>query len=238
VTQLNRIERISFADQAYETLRASIVQGRYEPGYQLVEARLAAEMGVSRGPVREALKRLVEEGLVVDSLHRGSSVRVFTVDEIVDLYNVRIGLESVAIRLAAREGGPTEALRDAIDAMTAAGAAHDLAALAAHETAFHEALAELSGNDYISALFKSISAQVRMAMTLDNAAYSDPLEVAREHEPLVAAIERQDEDAAAALIVEHIGSSLEPALCRLAGQEEGTRAAGRLLVRPTERPPA
>jgi DNA-binding GntR family transcriptional regulator len=237
VTALDRIDRTSFADRSYETIRQSILQGRYEPGAQLVEARLAAELDVSRGPVREALKRLRDEGLVVDSLHRGTYVRVFTVDDIVDLYNVRLGLESVAIRLAARHDRETAALRKAIEAMAAAGRSDDLAAVATYELAFHEALAEMSGNEYIVSLFKSIAAQVRMAMALDNAAYSDPVEVAREHEPLVEAIEAGDEELAAERIAQHISSSLAPALCRLAGPTEAARAATRLLV-PLTFPPA
>src|SRR5207249_1345512 len=89
------------------------------------------ELGVSRGPVREALKRLRDEGLVVDSVHRGVYVRVFTVDDIVDLYNVRVGLESVAVRLAARLRSPTAPLRQSIDGMhAAAGAGADEAARA------------------------------------------------------------------------------------------------------------
>ena len=230
VAGLSRIERVSFAERAYVAIRESIVAGRFQPGEQLVEARLAAELDVSRGPVREALKRLREEGLVVDSLHRGVYVRAFTVDDIVDLYNVRVGLESVAIRLATRAARSTVPLRQAIDAMQAAASVGDFALLNSRELEFHEALCEMSGNEYVSSLFRSISGQVRIAFALDNAEYSDPLDVAREHVPLVEAIESGDEERAAALLGHHIVSTLAPTLRRLAGAQEAERARSRLLV--------
>jgi DNA-binding GntR family transcriptional regulator len=236
VASLDRIERVSFAERAYEAIRESILQGRFQPGEQLVEARLAADLDVSRGPVREALKRLRDEGLVVNCLHRGSYVRIFTVDDIVNLYNVRIGLESVAIRLATRERRSTALLCETIEAMAAAGRSGDLFALSAHELAFHEVLVQMSGNEYVIALFKSIAAQVRIAISLDNAEFTDPVDVAREHEPLVDAIEGGDEEVASTLLGEHIGSSLAPTLSRLAGRESAERAAARLLV-PLEFPP-
>jgi GntR family transcriptional regulator of gluconate operon len=233
---LARIERLSFAERAYAAIRESIIGGRFRPGEQLVEARLASELDVSRGPVREALKRLREEGLVVDSVHRGVYVRVFTVDDIVDLYNIRVGLESVAIRLATRLRSATIPLRESIDGMHAAASAGDFPLLNARELAFHEALCEMSRNRYVSSLFRSISGQVRIAFSLDNAEYSDAHEVAREHVPLVEAIESGDEDLAVRLIGQHVVGSLAPALDRLAGAEEAARASARLLVQVEDGP--
>lgn len=86
---------------AYELIRAAIVEQRYEPGQRMIEQRIAEELGLSRTPVREALRRLEAEGLVISERHRGASVRPISPTEVVDLYGLRIRLESYAAELAA-----------------------------------------------------------------------------------------------------------------------------------------
>lgn len=86
---------------AYHQIRTAIVEGRYEPGARLVEQRIAEEFDLSRTPVREALRSLEAEGLVVIEPNRGATVRTLHVDEIVDLYALRSRLEGYAAELAA-----------------------------------------------------------------------------------------------------------------------------------------
>ena len=231
---LGKIQRTSFAERAYDAIRESIVAGRFKAGDQLVETRLAEELGVSRGPVREALKRLREEGLVVDNLHKGAHVRTFNVGDIVDLYNVRIGLESVAIRLATRRRQSTKQLRELIDEMAAAAKDGDIGRLSNRELAFHETLCELSGNQYVYSLFRSIAAQVRVALELDSAEYDDPLKVAVEHRPLVTAIESGNEELAVRRLEEHVVQGVSAVLYHLAGAEEAEVALNRLLEPPAD----
>jgi DNA-binding GntR family transcriptional regulator len=85
---------------AYAQVRAAIVENRYPPGTRLVEQRIAEELGLSRTPVREALRRLEAEGLVVSEPNRGAMVRPLSETEVVDLYGLRIRLESYAVELA------------------------------------------------------------------------------------------------------------------------------------------
>lgn len=89
------------AERAYEQIRAAIVEGRYERGQRLVEQRIAAEYSLSRTPVREALRRLDAEGLVIIEKHRGAVVRPMATTEVLDLYGLRVQLESYAAGLAA-----------------------------------------------------------------------------------------------------------------------------------------
>ncbi|MEO5901733.1 MAG: GntR family transcriptional regulator [Ilumatobacteraceae bacterium] len=89
------------AERAYAQIRAAIVEGRYERGQRLVEQRIAAEYSLSRTPVREALRRLDAEGLVIIEKHRGAIVRPMATTEVLDLYGLRIQLESYAAGLAA-----------------------------------------------------------------------------------------------------------------------------------------
>lgn len=89
-------------EPVYERLRGGIVEGRYAPGARLVEQSIAADLGVSRTPVREALRRLESDGLVISERNRGVIVRTVTAADVDDLYELRGRLESYAAELAAR----------------------------------------------------------------------------------------------------------------------------------------
>lgn len=86
---------------AYARIREAIVEGRYRPGQRLIEQRIAEEIELSRTPVREALRRLEAEGLVVSEPNRGAAVRSVSIDELTDLYELRARLEAYAAELAA-----------------------------------------------------------------------------------------------------------------------------------------
>lgn len=229
---VERIERVSGAEAAYRAIRSSIASGRFEQGLRLTETRLSEDLGVSRALVREALNRLREEGLVVDQPYRGVHVRTFSVDDIVDIYNARIGLESVAARLIVRTGASPARLRELIEEMLSAAHENDIPALIERELGFHQALCDLSGNRCIADLFRSISAQVQTIIGLDTAAYGDPVGVARDHEPLVEAIEQGDEEVAVERLVRHLVDVVPP-LDRIDEASEEARAR---LLHPLERP--
>jgi len=96
------------ADHAYAQVRAAIVESRYPPGHRLVEQRIAEELGLSRTPVREALRMLEAEGLVVSERNRGAMVRPLSETEVVDLYGLRIRLESYAVEVATERASESE----------------------------------------------------------------------------------------------------------------------------------
>ena len=108
------LARTSYADQAHEAIRTWIVSGELPMGARLVETQLSERLGVSRAPVREAIRRLTEEGLVDAVPHVGATVRTLDGDGLVDLYNARAAVEAVAIRLAVRNRMPTRPLRDRV----------------------------------------------------------------------------------------------------------------------------
>lgn len=122
---------VAGAAHAYQHLRAAIVENRYPPGHRLVEQQLAAELGLSRTPVREALRMLEAEGLVVSERNRGAMVRPLSPTEVVDLYGLRIRLESYAVELATERATEAElgTLVDAADAFGSAIAAADVASV-------------------------------------------------------------------------------------------------------------
>lgn len=202
--------------RVYDALRASIVGGALQPEERLVESAIARQMGISRAPVREAIRQLQQEGLVVAAPWRGTSVVGVTAETIPHLYQVRAALETLAVRLLIARGIAVAAELDAIVAdIAAAATAGDLAAVVEHEVRFHEVLCERSGNPILARLFQAITAQVRMALTLDNGGYDDLHLVATEHLPLIAAIRDRDLPRALALLEAHILDSVAPLVRRL-----------------------
>lgn len=187
-------------------------------GSRLNEVHLAAELGTSRAPVREAIRRLAEEGLAVERPHQGAIVREFDAQLLADIYNVRASLERTAIRLVARQGMDVAPLRELVDAMAAAARTGDPSEIARRELEFHAVLIAGANNQTLSTLFRSLEGQVLMALALDDSGYLDLEEVAREHEPLISAIEDRDEITAARVMEEHILSTVGEVLNRLGGE--------------------
>lgn len=215
-----KVNHTSLAEQAYAGIRESIVRGQFEAGEQLVEARLAEAMGISRGPVRDGLKRLVQEGLVVHRPHQGTFVREFTADDLMSIYTIRIALETAAIRILAREARSSAALVDVLDQMESAAVDGRLEDLATLGYMFHRTMCELSGNVFIVDFFDVIGAQVQLALELDTVEYlhySTPADFVEAHADLVRAIDEGGEYEAAAHLESHILLGVNDVLSGFAG---------------------
>ena len=212
--------RPRLADLVYATIRTNIISGHYPMGSRLNEVHLAAELDTSRAPVREAIRRLSEEGLVRERPHQGAVVMEFDAESLVDLYNVRTSLERTTVRLVVKRKVDVSFLRGLIDEIAAAAASGDARQVAVSEFKFHEALCLAADNEPLTNLFRTLEGQILMALTLDDAEYSDLGDVAAEHEPILEAIEAGDEVGAADIIEEHIFSSIESVITRLGGDAE------------------
>lgn len=124
VSSLNPVERpLALGDQVYRTLRANLRNGKILPGYPLQEVQLAAQLGVSRTPVREALTRLASEGLV-SSDGRSFSVPALTLQNVDDIYEVRFLVEPEALRHVAEQAIDPATLAPVMQALEASVAAH------------------------------------------------------------------------------------------------------------------
>lgn len=210
--RLPRVERRKLADLAYAAIRDSIIAREFAMGERLVETKLAEELGMSRAPVREALRRLLEEGLVVERAHYGMFVQSFDWTEIVDLYNARVGLEMIALRLFVRSGASTTPLRAEIERRKRAASAGDVAEVVAADFAFHEGVFEGSGNRILCDLFRRLAAQTLIAITL---AHDVELEFAGQHVPIVEALERSDEDGAIDALLLVVASTFDRTVAQL-----------------------
>lgn len=201
------------AQPVYDRLRRAIVEGRYPPGARLVEQRLAEELDVSRTPVREAVRRLESEGLVVVERNRGAHVRPLSEGEIADLYEVRSRLEAYAAELAAARATAEDlvALRAAsasfAEAAAAAGRHRSVAAVRALDEAnarFHAALHAASGHARIRQL---VAGAVDAPLVFQALQRFDPQELARSvmfHQLIVEAVEAGESARAGRLMTEHV----------------------------------
>lgn len=190
-----------------DELRRLVITGELAPGTRIVEDRLAARLGVSRNPVREALQALAAEGFVDILPRRGAVVAQVTQEEAEDLFDVRAALEPLAARLAARrsDSAGRERLSDVLERARAATESGDLDTLAACNTEFHSVVVELSGNDYLGLLVAPMALRVQWVFRT-SAATRAPHSWT-EHEELLRAIVAGDEDFAEAVARSHVAAA-------------------------------
>ena len=143
-----RVENLTLWQRVYDHLRAEILSGRLEPGAELAEVALSEQLGVSRGPLREALGRLAAEGLVTVRPRRGAVVRSLSKQEFVELYQVREALEVLAVRLAVPRLGPQDVaeLEELVATMSAHAGRDEVTEFFEANSAFHLRLVQASGN--------------------------------------------------------------------------------------------
>jgi DNA-binding GntR family transcriptional regulator len=154
--------RMLLRDEVYDRVRDLIVTGELEPGRQLRDADIAQELGVSRTPVREALRRLEDEGLVEMSASRWTRVAELDVTEAERLYPIMWTLENLAISLTESiESEHLARLREANDRLLRALKAHDGVAASQADADFHELIAQASGNQELHRLIRDLKNRLR-----------------------------------------------------------------------------
>ncbi len=190
----------------HSEIERMILDAELEMGARINELALAARLGISRGPVREACRTLVQAGLLETLANRGFFVRKLTHKEVVDLYDVRAQLMRLAGGLVAERARPEQVaeLRAFVDAMDAAHAEHDTARFQNLNTEFHAALVTASDNRRLEEIYCGLAKESRLfrrrglvsdaAMALSN----------REHHDIVDAIADRDAARAAATMEYHI----------------------------------
>jgi DNA-binding GntR family transcriptional regulator len=155
------------ADRVAAELRGEILKGRLLPGSRLKDAQLAAQFQVSRNTLREALRLLVADGLVVTRLHAGSSVRRLSEDDVRDIYRVRRTIEISAVLGSSRATeAQLKALCDALDRTAAAVKQALWQDVGTASLAFHQAIVGLCGSERLDAFFANILAQLRLVFAV------------------------------------------------------------------------
>jgi DNA-binding GntR family transcriptional regulator len=206
----------TFAGRSLEVLRGMILDGELLPGERLNEVELARALGISRGPLREAIQRLTSDGLVVAVSHRGAYVRSFDAEELGELYEVRIALETHAVRLAARraDGGDLEDLREMLQ-VTEAVLESESASAYPTELDFHQRVVALAGNSMLLAATVDVHHKIQLARARSGRQPVRARRAFEEHRDVLAALRDGDEDHAAALMTAHLEHSLQSGLALL-----------------------
>ncbi|NMO55237.1 GntR family transcriptional regulator [Actinoplanes sp. TBRC 11911] len=200
-------QHLPLRDQVLAALRKGIISGDYPPGERLTEDRLAEDFGVSRNPVREALRVAEAEGFVVILPRRGAVVASPSSATIDDIFAVRERLETLAARLAAVRATPGDVvtLRAILDQARLATEHQDLRGVGELNSALHLRILEISGNPWLASIAKALYLHVQWVfqMTADvRAPHSWD-----EHIKLVDAIESGDGDLAESVALEHVGAA-------------------------------
>lgn len=215
----------SLREQIHERLRQAILSGELAPGAPVIEADLAARLGASRTPVREALRRLESEGLVEPRGLRGSVVRAVSADEIICIYEIRERLEGLAAQRASRTMGDDDyrALTELVRRMQASLA--DPIAFEQADSAFHDYVIEHADGPRLRRMLTDLREEITTWRFLSLSNLERRKITIKEHRAIVAAMRAHDEDAVAAAMSLHIAHARDSVLARRAEQDARNRTA-------------
>jgi DNA-binding GntR family transcriptional regulator len=197
--------RSNLREQIQDVLLQRIVEGTYQPGERIVETRIAQELGVSQGPVREALRDLEQLGCVVHEPGRGCSVRAFSAEELLEAFPVRAALEALAARLAAEqittaELAELDRLLERMRAAARRGDAHDQSQANA---SFHATVVRAARNATLERQWRMLEPYSRTYLTVSRPGI-DLVHLSDRHEPVLEALRRGDAEEAATAMHDHL----------------------------------
>lgn len=205
------------AEEVYRRVKQAITDGDLAPGTRLVESALAKRLGVSRTPVREALQRLVQDGLAAVDGGRGLIVARLSIENIRHAYVLREALEGLAARLAAAHQRPDllEILSGSLRAME--HGTRDVAAFDQAHSTFHDTIAEMSGNPFIIQALKGLDGFRTRMVSLDWVTQKRVFASVPEHRLIFEAIELRQPDLAEQHARTHVRQTRDGLIRRLGG---------------------
>ncbi|MET8087302.1 GntR family transcriptional regulator [Micromonospora sp. NPDC005194] len=202
------LESVSLVDLAVSRLTREILSGKSDPGERLVEEQLTRRLGISRAPLREALRLLAQQGLVEHVPRRGVRVATLSDRDVRELYELRDVLERFSVRAGIPVGRESDlaGLRATLDQMREATRAGDRMTVAESHRAFHVALVALAGNRQLSAVYGSILVKLQLYMAINlrrEAEVAQPLDGVHRHERLFEAVVGGDPEEVLAVLSAH-----------------------------------
>ncbi|MEU2419971.1 GntR family transcriptional regulator [Streptomyces sp. NPDC007851] len=206
-------------ERVLAALRQDIIEGRLAPGDRLVERELAERFGVSRVPVREAIRALVAEGFVLFESARRTVVRRLTPTDVKELFELREALEVYAAGLAAARATPEALaeLRELLGHAASATRSEDAETITDVNTRFHDRILALAGNSLLISVMEPVDGRLRW-LTRRNEEWPQLL---TEHRELYEAIASGDPDRARALALGHVRANYRSTVRHLFGEETG-----------------
>ena len=204
--EVNMNEYLPLRDVVFNTLRKAILRGELKPGERLMEIQLANKLGVSRTPVREAIRKLELEGLVLMIPRKGAEVADISEKSLKDVLEVREALEELAARLACdkitKEG--INRLKEAAQDFCSALKSNDITQMAEADVRFHDVICNATENQKLGQLLNNLREQMyryRIEYLKDQQVYEKLLS---EHEEIIRHIEKGEKDEAARVVSRHI----------------------------------
>ncbi|GAB2737043.1 GntR family transcriptional regulator [Salinifilum aidingensis] len=210
VPALSGVDRNTLREQSLHKLREAISSGQLVPGTRLIETELSEALAVSRGTLREALRHLVQEGLVVSDERGRLLVRALTVSEVRDIFAVRRSLETLAAETLCELPDRTDvvrSLRQALEELR--NTEQDLAALVESDLGFHHRLCALTGNQTLVQSWQHISGLTRATISRSGQELALRNTDWQRHSPIVDAIEAGDAERAREVVRVHMQETTE-----------------------------
>ncbi|WP_068091665.1 GntR family transcriptional regulator [Novosphingobium rosa] len=228
-------EQPTLVEQVFEAIVAEVVEGRLQPNQRLIQEEIAAQLGVSRQPVQQALLLLRAEGFVQEAPGRGLIVAPIDVDFVRDIYEVRSVSEGLACRLAAQRGAE-QARKDGpalIRAGRLAEAEGSIPMLIDADMRFHQFLYEISGNKVIKEATGPHWRHLQRVMAEVLMRDETPRQIWDQHEAILDAVSRGDARAAEKVARDHIVKAADRYIARLKAYQEAQGAGGGKDTPPT-----
>lgn len=215
-------EYLPLRDVVFNTLRRAILRGELKPGERLMEIQLANKLGVSRTPIREAIRKLELEGLVLMIPRKGAEVAEITEKNLRDVLEVRCALEELAVQLACDriDGSGLKELHEAADRFRNILDSDDITQIAQADEAFHDVIFTATGNQRLIQLLNNLREQMyryRIEYLKKKECYPQLLD---EHESIIHAIESQDKEMAMQITGQHINNQVDTVVGTLRHKEE------------------
>lgn len=214
---LSMDDYLPLRDVVFNTLRQGILRGLLPPGVRLMEIQLATQLGVSRTPVREALRKLELEGLVVTVPRKGAVVAEITPKDLHDVLEVRCAMEALAVELACNAITKEELqkLKEVLNKFRKLVPKGDVNALAECDVEFHDIIIDSTNNKRLIQLLNNLREQMyryRLEYLKD---YSTHQTLILEHQTIVSCLENKDIEGAKKIICEHINQQYEDVIQNL-----------------------
>ncbi len=213
---LDPVERRATASVIADVVRERVIDGSFAPGTQLGEVQLAEQLGVSRGPVREALQRLIQEGLLEGRPHRGVFVARLGGEDVLDVYRARRAVERAAAELLVERHGTAalDELARLVARMESAAERGRWSNVVDLDRRFHETLVSAAGSPRLTRMFRTLLAETAMCMAALESAYPVRRDIAGEHRLLLEALTAGDLGRVLACIEEHLDQAVRHLVAR------------------------
>ncbi|HEY63481.1 MAG TPA: GntR family transcriptional regulator [Caldilineae bacterium] len=207
-----RVPRRTLAAHIHDVLMEKILSGEFPPGTRLKDNELAEMFGTSNTPVREAVRELEKDGLVEILPYRGCQVKRIDVEEIREIYDVRIALEELAAKLAAERitVAQLESMEELVEEFEMALRAGDVRRAMEAGSAFHDLMVRAAGNKTLLRIHRQLQNRIEVTRRMDQLAYQTSQW--GDHRAILEALRQHDPEKAAALITKHIAIGKERVL--------------------------